>query len=78
MKKSNKIPVSERALVARLQRALAKEGERLQKTRTQRARLELGEYFTVGESNVVARRGFEIEGFARKMGVLREYEEMVE
>lgn len=78
MPNAKKVPVSERAIVARLRRALAKDGETLRKSRTPRTVSDLGDYFTVGRgNNTVVRRGIDVETLARELGVLDPFEEIV-
>jgi len=71
------VPVSERALVQRIGRALAKEGEQLQKARGKKASLELGDYYTVSISrNFVVQKDVDIEKLGRELQVLRPYENL--
>lgn len=77
MAKSFKAPVSERALFARLNRALAKQGESLKRCRADtRSHLELGNYFIVGDGNAVTAKHVDIAALAREMEVLKDYEEL--
>jgi DNA-binding response OmpR family regulator len=79
MKKTNvetiKIKVSERALLARLRRALAKEGEILKTTRP-RDYSTLGDYYIVNDRNCVTAAGVDLESLAREMKLLKPYEEV--
>jgi len=71
-----KVPVSERALVARIDRAMAKNGETLKRCREDsRWFNELGRYYTVNVSiNGITDKHVDLEKLGRKMGVLSEYE----
>jgi len=75
-----KVPVSTRALVQRINRALAADGERLKKTRDrgawgQTAWLDLGDYYVIDlDRNVVVAHHVNLEGEGRKLGVLAEWE----
>ncbi|WP_163650763.1 hypothetical protein [Modicisalibacter sp. 'Wilcox'] len=74
-----KKPVSERAMMARINRKLESEGDqRLRKTR-QRWVGELGSYHLVDENlNTVAAHHIEsLEEFAAEIGVIKPFEEVV-
>jgi hypothetical protein len=69
------VPVSERALVARINRRLKKDWLRLVRTRGQRAILDLGEYYIHEmRRNLAFDTYVDIEELGRKLGVLKEYE----
>jgi hypothetical protein len=75
--KKQTVPVSERALVQRIGRALAKDGEQLRKVRAEGARLELGDYYTLNVSrNFVVQKDVDIEELGRQLQVLRPYESL--
>jgi hypothetical protein len=65
--------ISERALFARINRALSKDGTRLRKTRPgSRESLNLGQYFAVETHyNIVANRFVHLEELGRELGVLK-------
>lgn len=70
-----KVAVSRRALVARVDRALRKEGKSLRRARGAAA-LELGEYFVLDTSQgFVAEKGVDVEALARKLDLLHAWEE---
>lgn len=76
-----KVPVSERALFARISRKLATEDEILKKTRPSRhgglthAQLDLGDYYTIATRlNVVCRKDVDLEDLGREIGVLADWE----
>ena len=71
----NKLRVSERALLQRLNRALAKDGEVLKKARPSRYRKELGDFFVLSRrANGVIEGHVNIEALARQKGVLARWE----
>jgi len=73
-----KVPVSERALFARMKRHLAKEGQYLRKCPSQsRWFNNLGEYYTVNQNMNVRAQHIPLELWAREYGVLKDYEELV-
>ena len=68
------VPVSERALVQRINRVLAKEGEKLIKARG-RDISSCGQYYTILFSfNAVGRKDVGIEELGRDLGALRPWE----
>ncbi len=71
-----KVPVSERALVARINRVLAKDDETLRRCRDDsRGFNELGRYYTVDFTrNVIVGKDHDLEKLGRKLGVLAPYE----
>jgi hypothetical protein len=69
--KRTKVPVGERALLQRLNRALAKDGQKICKSRGS----ELGPYYTVDLARgAVVTKELDIIRFAREVGILREWE----
>jgi hypothetical protein len=87
--KKQTVPVSERALIQRINRALAKEVNPscLKKTRGARAGEALGTYYTVdiqhGRPSTAMSQGVgyanvDLEKFGRKLGVLQPYEHLEE
>jgi hypothetical protein len=73
---TKKIPVTLRAILTRVNRKLAIEGQVLHTAREPRRR-ELGMHYVVGSGGVV-RTNVDAEEFARELGVLRQYEKIVE
>ena len=73
------VPVTTRALIQRINRALAKEDEMLRKS-SKRAVADLGEYYIVDVSrNAVGRHGFnhgDLEPLARELGVMSDFEKL--
>ena len=73
MTKGRSVPVSERALVQRINRKLPP-GHRVVKLRG-RAAKELGTYVLTDEHRV-SRQNVDLTAVARKLGVLKPYEEL--
>lgn len=80
MKKTNRrIPVSERAVVQRINRAFLREdgppARELKKTRGARAVLDMGDYYVLNtQLNVPVDDHVDPEDLARELGVLAEWE----
>jgi hypothetical protein len=71
------IPVSERALLQRINRKLAKSGEMVRKSRTERLRLDVGDYFLVDTNkNAVVGHSVNLEEKGRELGVLSQWERL--
>ena len=74
-KAARKILVTRRALFQRLQRALRRDDLVLKTARTERLRLDVGDYYTVNfRHNVVAERNVDLEDLGKEYGVLHDYE----
>jgi hypothetical protein len=79
MAKQSKIPISKRALMQRLNRRLAAEGEKLLTARGTQAMLDLGEFYTIDVGrNMICRKAVDPAALARQLGVLKPYEEVTE
>jgi hypothetical protein len=67
------VPVAERALVARINRKLAKHGESLRRCPpSSRWHLELGDYYAIDLNvNAVVRQRIPLESWGRELGCLR-------
>ena len=78
MPKNQQVPISERALFARINRALAKEGETLRRCRPDsRWSNELGYYYALDISrNAITSKHVDLEDWGREMGVLKPYEKL--
>lgn len=75
---AEKAPVSERAVIARINRKLAQNDEVLHKSRSERARFDLGEFYTVNtRHNVMGETHVDLAALARELGALRGWEEIV-
>ncbi len=71
------VPVSERAVIQRINRALALQGQKMRKTRGWRAHHELGDYYVVVPSrNFIVAQNIDLEAFARELEVLAPYERL--
>lgn len=69
------VPVTTRALVQRINRALAADDEVLKAARGAQALQDLGEHYILDiKRNVVTRKDVDIEAVGRSLGVLKEYE----
>ena len=75
-----KVPVTERALFSRCNRALAKDGESLRRCRADSpAANELGRYYTIDlHAGRVEAKHIELDELARELGVLADHEELAE
>jgi hypothetical protein len=72
-----KAKVSQRALVARVRRELAKEGEALRACRQDsRGYSELGDWYIVGNNNLVSAKHCDLAALGRELGVLKDFEEL--
>ena len=76
----NKVPVSTRALEARIKRALAHDGESLHRCReNSRAHLDFGDYYVRDTRlNIITDKYVDIEELARELNLLKPYEEVVD
>ena len=74
------VPVSKRALLARLNRKLVADLETVKRTRDNtRARQDLGEFYVVDEQiNGIVEHDIDLEDFARKCGALAEHEHLAD
>jgi hypothetical protein len=75
MAKRTGYPVNERALLVRINRRLASEGQQLHSAPRGVAREELGRFYLVGDDKVL-RRDLDLEAFAREIGVLKPWEQV--
>jgi hypothetical protein len=74
--KATGVPVTMRALMARIGRKLARRNEWLRATRGDRWRGDLGDYFTVGADGIVDTH-VNLEELGRELGVLQPFERVV-
>ena len=71
--------ISEKAVVARINRRLRRDGQMLRKTRGELARRDLGDYWVHELSrNLALETRVDPEEMARELGVLDKYEEVEE
>lgn len=76
-KRATTVPISERALVARINRQLNKEDQQLRKCRPdQRGYGELGDFYIVGDRTGVEAQHVDIERLGKELGVLKPYEKL--
>ena len=80
--KGGGVPVTERALIQRINRVLAKQDEMLKVTRGQRARADLGDWYVLDvQRNTVMRSNMSshlsLEDYGRKLGALQPFEKLV-
>jgi hypothetical protein len=80
--KKTKLRITTKALTARLNRALAKQGsmgEKLRKTRSTQMLVDVGEYFTVDmQGNYVTRTHVDLEHLGRELHCLASYEALAD
>ncbi len=81
----SKVPISHRALMQRINRALTKEDERLCKARPSRGegltreQLECGDYYVINtRGNMVTTKHVDIEALGRELEVLAEWESLAD
>jgi len=72
------VPVTARALMQRINRALRKDDQMLRQARGERARLDLGEFYIVDTRiNGITGKDVNVEALARELDVLKPYEHVV-
>lgn len=81
-KKAGKVPVSERALIGRINRKLRdrdpSETEVLRKARGSLAKSQVGEFYVINASRgSLLQAHVDLESFARELGALQPFEELV-
>jgi len=73
------VPVNRRALIARMNRALAERDEQVIISRGDRAKTAVGHFWIRdNRRNCVLRRDIDLETYARKLGCLQDYERFEE
>lgn len=70
--------VTEAAAIKRINRKLAKEGEKLRQARSQYAEQQLGRYWIETDGRLVTTSHCELERLGREIGVLRADERIVD
>lgn len=74
-----KVPVSQRAIMARIKRALAKEGKALKISRSHMEREHYGDAFVIDLGMTQAVKAHvDLKELALELGVLKAYEEMTD
>jgi len=77
MAKKTAVPISRRALIGRMNRALAARDEQVIISRGALAKDAVGHYWIRdNRRNCVVKRDIDLEDYARKMGILQEYERL--
>ena len=75
-KKGVKVKVSERALLARINRVLAKQDQKLIKCRERSVR-DLGDYYAINvPRNVIIKKDVKLEDIGHRLAVIKPYEEL--
>ena len=70
--------VTKRALVQRINRALARQEQQLRACRGERAQQELGDYFILNaKQNRIVSRNIDLEELARELNLLAPFEKLV-
>ena len=78
-KQAEKVPISKRALVQRINRKLAKDGGLLRGVRGGAAVDRMGEYIRIDVSrSAIVEDNVDLEALGRELGVLRAYERLAE
>lgn len=73
------VPVTHRALVQRINRALKKDNKNLKAARSEKVSQELGGYFVVDlHRNAVVSKDVDLEEFGRELGALQKFERLVD
>jgi len=79
MAKTTTVPINRRALIARINRALYAQDEQVIISRGASAKQAVGDYWIRNNrKNYVAHKDIDLEDFARKLGVLQDYERLAE
>jgi len=79
LKTKGGVPVSTRAVIARINRALKPDYEMLKITRGYRAQLDLGQYYILNYNrNFIRNHHVDPETVARELEVLADYEEVID
>jgi hypothetical protein len=74
-KEKDKVPVSERALIQRINRKLKQDGEQLRRAKGSQAASTVGDYYVLDtKRNFVASSRVDPEHLGRKLGVLNPWE----
>ena len=75
--KPAKMPVSERAIIQRINRKLKPDLEALKVARNERMRLDVGQFYIINyRMNAVIHRDVDPEALGRELGVLKAWEEV--
>jgi hypothetical protein len=78
MTRREKVPVTTRAAIQRINRALAEKGHKLKITRGNRWRDTLGDFYTIdAKRNWIVEKHVDPEALGRELGVLQPWETVV-
>lgn len=78
-KRKQTAPVTLRAVIQRINRTLKKDGGQIKAARSERARQSLGDFYVVDtQLNAITAHDVDPEELARELGLLMEYEELVD
>ena len=73
--KAMKLPVTERSVVARVNRRLQAAGEQLKPARSEQVRAQVGDWYVLDvKRNGVVREDVNLEAIARELGALADWE----
>ncbi len=76
--KNSKVKISDRALLARINRLLIKQNQKLIKCRSESCRQDFGDYYVIDVSlNAIIEKDIELEEIGCRLEVLKPYEELV-
>ncbi len=71
------VPVSRRALIQRINRALRKDDKILKTARSERVRLDLGDYYIINtRRNLLTDKQIDLESLGRELDALADYERL--
>lgn len=77
MSKKEKVPVSERALVQRINRKLKASGQQLKAARGERAEAEVGEYYVIDtHRNILILKHVNLAALGVELGALADWERL--
>jgi len=75
--RKQKVPITMRALIQRINRKLAQDDEVLHAARSERARQDVGDYFVVDiRHGGINHKNVDVDALGRDLGVLRPWEEV--
>jgi len=74
--KRKKVKINERALLGRINRALAKEDRKIHKSRNVQGFLDCGHYYITNKRNLIYEKNIDLEEIGRRLEVLKSYEEL--
>jgi hypothetical protein len=78
-RKAQTVPITVRALLQRVNRALEMDNRVLKASRGARAEAELGRFYVIDRRrNVIVDKAVDLEALARKLGALKEYEHLAD